>query len=1013
MSALLRHGLALAISTWVTQAATEVGSVPNSERASGAPMPPQEVVQRSELPPGFHLSVFAAEPDVRQPIAMATDPRGRLWVAENYTYSEQSINYHPGLRDQIVILEDLNNDGRFDRRTVFWDQAERLTSIEIGNGGVWAICLPQLIFLPDANGDDVPDGPPQVILDGFEFERARHTVANGLRWGPDGWLYGRQGILGLSKIGPPGAPDAERKNLNVGIWRYHPGRRTFQVVADGTTNPWGMDWDARGEAFFINTVIGHLWHFIPGAHYRRMFGDDPDPHVYELIEQHADHVHWASNEVWTDVRKGVTDATLAAGGGHAHTGLLIYQGGQWPAEWNGRLLTINFHGRLLNAERLEPQGSGYVGRREPDAFRFADPWFRGIDLLAAPDGGIFVSDWSDTGECHDHDGIHRSSGRIYKLTYGEAKSDINFDLTGRPSLELISLQTNSNDWLARQARRVLIERHLRDVPLEKAREALAQLARRGETEVIRLRALWTLHSIGGVGLSLLREKLEGSAPERAWALRLLEDERHDDPSVEEFFSSWCNSGLAEFGSNESSASVRLALASLLQNIPNLARASLARALLKHSEDDQDHNLPLMIWYGIKDLMPNDPESPRWIAEGKIPRVQRLAARRFAEALDVVPRRVDSLLETMSETLSVESQAAILDGLADGFAGLRKVAPPPSWARLAPRLMQSGNEHIRTRARDLSALFGDGRALEEIRAVALNDSADLARRRAALSALIEVRDRDLRRICEHTLPIRDLSAVSARGLALYSDSRIADRLLAEWPRLYGHERPGVMNALLSRSEWAAKLLDAIATGKVARADLGVPQARQILRFGNEALIRRLTEAWGVLNDSLVDQNRTVFQPWRERLTADALKKADAAVGSRLFANLCGSCHRLYGVGGTLAMDLTGSGRQNLEYLLENILFPNAVVPADYRQTTLLLKDGRTLSGVVRRRDSKVLLLEGIGETFTIGRSEIEEEQTSELSMMPEGLLDSLNDTQAVDLFAYLMSSSPPRGANGNE
>src|SRR6266853_1758937 len=266
----------------------------NTEKSPTQPMPPAAAAAQMQLPPGFHATVFAAEPDVRQPIAMTTDARGRLWVAENYTYAERTIGYEMRLRDRIVVFEDTDNDGRFDKRTVFWDGAQRLTSLEVGRGGVWALCLPNLFFIPDRNGDDIPDGPPEPVLDGFDFEKGRHTMANGLRWGPDGWLYGRQGILSTSLVGRPGAPEDERTKINVGIWRYHPARQVFESVAVGTTNPWGMDWDAYGEGFFINTVIGHLWHLNPGAHHRRMTGDDLDPRVYEIIEQHADHFHWAT-----------------------------------------------------------------------------------------------------------------------------------------------------------------------------------------------------------------------------------------------------------------------------------------------------------------------------------------------------------------------------------------------------------------------------------------------------------------------------------------------------------------------------------------------------------------------------------------------------------------------------------------------------------------------------------------------------------------------------------------------
>jgi putative membrane-bound dehydrogenase-like protein len=978
----------------------------NTERATNGPMPAAEVVAKTVLPPGFRLSVFAAEPDVEQPIGMATDARGRLWVAENFTYSEAAVGYHKDLRDRIVVFEDADNDGHFDKRTVFWDGAERLTSVEVGLGGVWALALPNLVFIPDEDGDAVPDGPPRVVLDGFEYERGRHTVANGLRWGPDGWLYGRHGIQSTSRIGPPGAPAEQRIAMNVGIWRYHPARRVTEVVAQGTTNPWGMDWNARGELFFINTVIGHLWHVIPGAHYRRMYGDDPTPHIYEVIEQTADHVHWATGEVWTDVRKGVTDLTSAAGGGHAHTGLLIYQGGQWPEAWKGKLLTINFHGRRLNVERLDRRGSGFVGRHQPDAFRFADPWFRGIDLLAAPDGGVYVSDWSDTGECHDQDGIHRTSGRIYKLTYGQAKPHPPADLTTLGDVALAGLQTSGNDWESRQARRVLAERAGRGVALKEGRAALRRLAIWDTNEVTRLRALWALHVSGGVDAGLLQAKLKGTEYERVWAIRLLEDARHLNPDAARAFERFPEFVLPQIAGSETSGPVRLTLASILQKLPLAQRPPLARALLAHAEDSNDHNIPLMLWYGIEPLATNDARFIDLIALAGIPRVQRLGARRLAEEIDAAPQRVDALLTSVAKKGSMAARQAVLDGLEDGFAGRRKIAPPAAWAWVERRLGDGADEPLKNRIRDLNVFFGDGRALNEIKEVALNRDADLPRRRAALQSLVAARADGLRTVCEQLLPVRELSATAASGLALFDDPAVANQLIAQWPKFSGQERPPVMNVLLSRSQWTARLLDAVAAGKFRRADLSVAQARQIRGFNNETLTRRLTEVWGAIQDPDEAARQAALRHWRQTLTPEALKRARLIEGQRLFAISCGACHKLYGAGGSLGPDLTGAGRQNLDYLLENILFPSAVVPAEFRQTTLSLKDGRVLTGVVRSRNPQSVRLDMIGDSAMVSRADIEREDTSNLSLMPEGQLDALTEAQAIDLIAFLMSKAPP-------
>jgi len=1000
---------ALALSVLTAVAAESTALKPfNTEAATNGPMPVAEVIAQTKLPPGFKLSVFAAEPDVQQPIGMATDAHGRLWVAENYSYSESKVGYHKDLRDRIVVFEDTDNDGRFDQRTVFWDAAQRLTSVEVGLGGVWALALPNLYFIPDENGDGIADSPPQIVLDGFEYVSGRHTVANGLRWGPDGWLYGRHGIQSTSRIGPPGTPAEKRTAMNVGIWRYHPTRHVTEVVAQGTTNPWGTDWDARGELFFINTVIGHLWHVIPGAHYRRMYGEDPTAHIYEPIEQAADHVHWATGENWTDVRKGVTDVTSAAGGGHAHTGLLIYQGGQWPEVWNNKLLTINFHGRRLNVEQLDRQGSGFVGRHNPDAFFFADPWFRGIDLVAAPDGGVFISDWSDAGECHDHDGIHRTSGRIYKLTCGDAKRGTPTDLTTLGEAELAKLQGDANDWMARQARRVLADRSRRGSPLIAARAALDKMAMADASEVTRLRALWALQVSGGVDDVLLRSKLNGSESERAWAIRLMEDASHASPTAGERFQRFVEGELLRLATSEKSGMVRVTLASLLQKLPLAQRPALAQALLAHAEDADDHNQPLMLWYGIEPLAAKDPRFVELIAGARLPRVQRLAARRLAEDMDAAPQRVDALLRAIAGIASVPSRQAVLNGLAEGFAGRRRVTKPASWSAVESQLAEGADESLRDRIRELSALFGDRRALDQIKEMALNKDADLPGRRAGLQSLIDARADGLRAVCEQLLAVRDLSAVAASGLALFDDAAIADRLLAEWPRLDGAEKPPVLNALLSRPAWTMKMLDAIAAGTFRRTELGVAQARQIRNLRNDALTQRLTETWGAIQDTDDAAKQAAMQGWRKKLNPEALKRASPTEGQRLYLQSCGACHTLYGAGGSIGPDLTGSGRQNLDYLLENILFPSAIVAADFRQTTLTLKDGRSLSGVIRSRNNQAVVIQMIGETATVGLSDIEQQDTASLSLMPEGLLDPLTEAQALDLVSYLMSTAPPAG-----
>jgi putative membrane-bound dehydrogenase-like protein len=598
----------------------------NTQKLTTPLLKPAEALKAITVPKGFRAQLSAAEPMVQQPIDMAWDARGRLWIAECYTYAEKETNFEKKLKDRIIILEDTNQDGVFDKRKVFWDGASQLTSIEIGFGGVWAACAPNILFLADKNNDDQPDGKPEVILDGFDTDKVRHNIVNGLRWGPDGWLYGRHGILGPgSKVGTPGTPEKKRTHIQCGIWRYHPIRKTFEIVCHGTTNPWGHDWDDHGQLFFINTVIGHLWHVVPGARYQRMYGNHFDKHLYELIQQTADHFHWdQGKEHWADLKKkGMTSATDAAGGGHAHTGMMIYLGHNWPKKYRGNLFTLNFHGLRMNQDTLHRQGAGYVGRHAPDLMRTKDKWFRGIELSYGPDGGVYVLDWSDIGECHENDGIHRTSGRIFKITYGKA-APFAEDLEKLSSPELAGLQTHANDWNVRLARRILQERATAERPdIPQAQKILRGIYSKNSSIPHRLRAMWALYVTGSLNEGwLLKQTHDENEHIRVWAIKLLNDGGTTSAAALRRFVQMAKTDVAGL--------VQLHLASTLQRLPHTKRWELAGALVSHDKYAKDPVLPLMVWYGLNPAIPeNRTEAVKLIPKCKLPKVRQFIARRLA------------------------------------------------------------------------------------------------------------------------------------------------------------------------------------------------------------------------------------------------------------------------------------------------------------------------------------------------------------------------------------------------
>ena len=798
-----------------------------NDKDAKPPMTGEEAAKSIKLPPGFKATLFAAEPDVQNPIACAWDSRGRLWVAENYTYAESAKTFDHSLRDRILIFEDTDNDGRHDKRTVFADNLTNLTSIELGYGGVYATAAPHLLFIPDKNGDDKPDGEPEVLLDGFDAWSIRHNFVNGLKWGPDGWLYGRHGIQATSNVGRPGAPDSERVKLNCCIWRFHPARKSFEVVCWGGTNPWGHDWNAEGEGFFINTVIGHLYHIIPGAHYERMYGEDLNPHIYQLLPQTADHYHFDTSKSWTESRDGKANEL---GGGHAHSGCMIYLGENWPEQYRGKLFTINLHGRRLNVERLERKGSGYTAKHDGDLFQFEDPWFRGVELTYGPDGGVYILDWSDQGECHENDGVHRTSGRIYKITYGEPKMPEIIRAAGMEKWSeelLMETVIFGGEWLSRMARVVLLSRVAR-LREEGARSAWSDDQFRVDlfiNGILQRRFGQKLAS--SVLLPLQRDLLDPDQSSRLATLEPALSAGHDEDVEWAQLSRFVGKAriralLAAVPSEIRSITARgthsteppkpfpglgfpanlterRLAASLLGRYPLEGRAQGLMALLAIDEDASDPLLAALLWSAaepLAELMSRSrPSFGRIAFEGKFPLIRRFAARRLALELDRDPRPIDELLG-LAELYFDEAKAGdVVHGIMDALRGRGKALAPSHWTAFAAKAERAPS--LAPDIRILNAIFGDGQALDEIRDLALDLKTDLPSRRQALETLITSKSPDLRAVCEKLIGSRDLAHIAIRGLATFDDANAAKLAIANWDNVRWEAHATVISDFAAR------------------------------------------------------------------------------------------------------------------------------------------------------------------------------------------------------------------------
>ena len=1006
----MKHSLLAIIFVASTQplAADDFPPILDTETKLENLLTPEAALQKMKLPDGFQVTLAAAEPEIRNPIAMAWDGRGRLWVAECFTYAERAFDL--SLRDRILIFEDSDGDGRFDSRKVFSDELQQVTSLEIGHGGVWVTAAPRLLFVPDADGDDKPDGPPVAHLDGFRVPTdSYHNLVNGLRFGPDGWLYGRCGATGTGDVGVPGTPAADLIPVRGGMWRYQPERHVFEAITSGNTNPWGHDWNEHGELFYVNTVNGHFWHAIPGAHFVRAHTIDQNSHVYSLIDMHADHWHFDTKLGWQDAaRRKDNNLSDSLGGGHVHIGAMFYLADNWPEAYRGEFFTLNQHGSRANQEHVERHGSGYIARHRPDFFKTGDEWFLGLELRYGPDGGVFVIDWSDTGECHERDGVHRNSGRIFKITHGRP-DPVSVDLGKLSPSELVALNTHANEWFPRQARVELSSRQ----DTGNAASELLSLLEKTEDPVIKLRALWTLYNIGGADEKLLKSLLAHENEHiRVWALRLLTDAWPLDtlmsnrpanfgeiktaakvPSPESILSE-----LVTMAREDESSLVRLTLASILQRLPVENRVEVAAELVQHEEDSDDHNIPLMIWYGLIPVAEAHPEDLVRISKiCKIPTTRLCIARRLAEDIESRPSHLNELLE-FSSSASPEVQSDILNGMSAALTGWRKAEKPAHWDTFSTGV--SNDPALANIVRDLSALFGDGRALDEVKRIAFATDVEMDQRIAALKTLIENRPPDLKKICAKLINERFINPVAATGLAQFDDPDVAETLVKAYRRFHHTERSQLIEVLTSRPNFALALLDEVERGTIPRDAISAFHVRQMRNLNDETLATKLAAVWGEMRESSAEKLALM-----EKLTRDldpaTLEQADKSAGRQIFNASCSACHRLHGFGNAIGPDLTGAGRDSLFYLLENIIDPGAQVAADFRLNLVTLNDGRVVSGFIRSRNERTLTIQTLTGEMVLELSEISKEEELPVSMMPEGLIAAFSPDQIRDLFAYLM------------
>jgi len=938
---------------------------------------PEEAVKSMTLIDGYKANVWASEPMMTQPMAFCWDNRGRMWIAENRDYESRGHGFSNAGDSRILILEDTNRDGVADTRKVFMEGLAFPAAIAVGFDGIFVGAPPNLLFIPDRDKNDVADEDDiKVLLTGWGIQD-RHETLNSLHWGPDGWLYGLQGYATPSKVRKPEGkgrlykhkdpfPEdilkGEGVDINGGVWRYHPTKEIFEVVAHGFSNPWGIDYDAKGQLIMSACVIPHLWHVIPGGIYHRQGGQHYNPYVYSDIRTITDHTHRS-----------------------AHGGARIYLSDAFPESQHGRVFMANIHEHAVLSDVLERKGSGFVGHHGDDFLVANNAQWVGFSMEIGPEGGVYVLDWHD-GDICGKEVLNQETGRIFRIMPVQSRAEEwkgrYSDLEKQSDQELASLQTSKSEWHARRARVILQSRASKRKLPAKVYDHLRDVFTTHANADYRLRAMWTLHVTNGFRENDLVNALNSKDEYiRAWAIQLIcEDKAPSERAVKEF---------VRMASDDESAVVRVYLASAMQRMGKAAAWRIAEGLVSHGEDADDHNLPKMIWFGLEPLAAEDPERALALAvRSKIPLIAEYTARRSIDA-----NAVEAVLAALDK--QPDNLISLLEGMRDALEGRNDLTAPARWSALYQDL-QKGDGKVAGLSEEIAQLFGDTEAARRSLAVLRDENKKGDERRKALTLLASQQRPELEAVLPGLLDDPALRLEAIRAIAQYDNAELGALLLKRFPSLQTEEKREAVLTLSARPRYGRMLTQALKDETVPKADVPVHVARQLRRVVGSGFV----ETWGPI-DELPAAENAAYNKYQRLLTNEAVANADPQKGKMLFQRTCGSCHTMFGQGGIIGPDLTGSNRSNVNYILSNVLNPSEEIQDDYKLVVVTTRDGRTYSGNVVGENTRQLTLRVVGQdAVIINKSDIQSREVTDVSMMPPGLFDMLRDEEVLDLMAYL-------------
>ncbi len=997
---LLRNAVFWALDRPAPAGALAAYPEPGGTQARSGPLSPAEAWGRFHVSDDLEIEQVLSEPVVAQPVFLNFDERGRMWVVQYRQYpspaglkmvSHDSVwravydkvpppppHQFRGL-DKITIHESTRHDGVYDKATTFVDGLNIATAVERGRGGVWVLNPPYLLFYPDANDDDIPDGDPVVHLSGFGLEDT-HSVANSLRWGPDGWLYGAQGSTVTSHIVRPGIDKTPLiHTMGQLIWRYHPETRRFEVFSEGGGNAFGVEIDARGRIF-----SGHNGGDTRGFYYMQ------GAYLQKGFEKHGPLSNPYAFGYFPPMRHPAVER-------FTHN-FIIYDGGTLPERHWGKLFGVEpLQGRVVEAE-ITPDQSSFQTRDIEYAVTSDDSWFKPVDIKTGPDGAIYICDWYDQQVNHyrNHEGqIDPSNGRIYRIKAKGSKPGAPFDLSKLSSASLVSLLDHPNKWFRQTALRLIADRRDPSV-IPGLRSALHEKSGQASLE-----SLWALHLAGGfdeaTGLSALDHR---DSHTRMWAARLLCDARQVSTPVAE--------KLAAMAATEPALEVRDQLAASARRLPPGECLAIVRNLLGRDEDAADNRLPLMVWWAIESKAEANRDAVLALFEDPVlwshPMVRDQIIERLMRRYALAGGRRDLL--SCARLFELSPSAAftkiLLSGFEAAFQGRAMAGMPDELLRAMARFDEGSIP--------LGLREGKAAAARAALAVIADEKAKTSLRLEYISIVGEVKTPDADGVLLNLLEqSRDETLIRAALGALqnFDDPNIGARVAADYPRFGPGGRSAAQTLLCRRVAWKRTWLEEIAAGRIDRA-LVSPIPIEIVAARSDPAISRLAEQiWGRRGRPTSAEMEKQIQRLAGLVRGG---EGDPYNGRALFQKTCAVCHTLFSQGGQVGPDLTTYKRDDLDTMLLNIVNPSAEIREGYENYLVETRDDRSLNGFLVEQNDQVVVLRGLdGQNTTLDRREIHKIEAAGISLMPEGLLDGLKDQEVRDLFAYLRSTQPLVGS----